>query len=152
MTQPQTQPVSPEPSLAFKALVAVAAISVASVLTVIVWNYSLLGMFTTLPELKTGNVFLIYALAYLIKLMFTSPMFFVISDRLEVIDSNMKIIHHNDTEQRKAIVSVLNHIESNMRLAHGNDVEQRKAITEILSIINNKLDGEKTEMEYNVID
>jgi hypothetical protein len=148
----QTQPAQKPPSLAFKAFVAVAALSVATGLTVFAWNYALLGMFTNLPELKAGNVFLIYAVAYLIKIMFTSPFMFSIHERLEIIDSNMKIIHHNDTAQRKDIVEILKHLDSNIRLAHGNDLEQRKAITEILSIINNKLDGEKTVVDYNEVE
>lgn len=126
-------------------------VTMATSATVLAWNYALLGMFKTLPELSFGNVFVIYITMYLVKLLFTSPLIVEMSERLEVIDNNLKIIHNNETAQRKAMVDLLTSMESNSRTIHSNDVAQRKGMLEILAVINNKMDGEKIDMTHNEV-
>lgn len=89
------------------------------------WNLALTPMFPTLPDLKFGNTFVIISVVFFIKNLLSNPY---------IEDNNKKIAH-------------LIKMYENM---HANDLAQRTAIITILSIINNKMEGEKTQVQLEI--
>lgn len=104
-------------------LYAGAIVTLSSIVTYFTWNIALTPMFASLPDLKFGNLFVVFAGIFFVKNLLASPVLGEISDRLA-------------------------HLEKMFQTIHTNDVSQRKGMLEIMSIINNKLDGDKTDVQH----